>query len=46
MSGASQAASQDAQAAQAERRRKRKERAASRTPEPKNIVSGATSHWT
>ncbi|MFJ5222749.1 DUF4157 domain-containing protein [Streptomyces sp. NPDC088400] len=37
----SHAASQDAQAAQAERRRKRKERAASRTPEPKNIVSGA-----
>ncbi|MFE4920032.1 DUF4157 domain-containing protein [Streptomyces sp. NPDC056661] len=32
---------QDAQAAQAERRRKRKERATSRTPEPKNIVSGA-----
>ncbi|MEU4496759.1 DUF4157 domain-containing protein [Streptomyces sp. NPDC023998] len=32
---------QDAQAAQAERRRKRKERAKSRTPEPKNIVSGA-----
>lgn len=31
----------DAQAAQAERRRKRKERATSRTPEPKNIVSGA-----
>ncbi|MER7106989.1 eCIS core domain-containing protein [Streptomyces sp. NPDC000229] len=32
---------QDAQAAQRERRRKRKERAASRAPEPKNIVSGA-----
>jgi Domain of unknown function (DUF4157) len=32
---------QDTQAAQAERRRKRKERAKSRTPEPKNIVSGA-----
>ncbi|MGW1493593.1 eCIS core domain-containing protein [Streptomyces sp. NPDC002402] len=32
---------QDAQTAQAERRRKRKERAKSRTPEPKNIVSGA-----
>ncbi|WP_411088585.1 DUF4157 domain-containing protein [Streptomyces sp. 061-3] len=32
---------QDAQAAQAERRRKRKQRATSRTPEPKNIVSGA-----
>ncbi|MET7308051.1 eCIS core domain-containing protein [Streptomyces sp. NPDC005571] len=32
---------QDAQAARAERRRKRKERATSRTPEPKNIVSGA-----
>ncbi|WP_406294999.1 DUF4157 domain-containing protein [Streptomyces sp. NBC_00624] len=32
---------QDTQAAQAERRRKRKERATSRTPEPKNIVSGA-----
>ena len=32
---------QDAQAAQAERRRKRKERATSRTPEPKNVVSGA-----
>jgi hypothetical protein len=32
---------QDAQTAQAERRRKRKERATSRTPEPKNIVSGA-----
>ncbi|WP_406343376.1 DUF4157 domain-containing protein [Streptomyces sp. NBC_01578] len=32
---------QDAQAALAERRRKRKERATSRTPEPKNIVSGA-----
>ncbi|MFJ1749602.1 DUF4157 domain-containing protein [Streptomyces sp. NPDC088116] len=37
----SHASSQDAQAAQAERRRKRKERAASRAPEPKNIVSGA-----
>ncbi|TQK42934.1 uncharacterized protein DUF4157 [Streptomyces sp. SLBN-118] len=32
---------QDTQSAQAERRRKRKERAKSRTPEPKNIVSGA-----
>nr|WTB34346.1 DUF4157 domain-containing protein [Streptomyces sp. NBC_00830] len=32
---------QDAQTAQAERRRKRKEHARSRTPEPKNIVSGA-----
>ncbi|MFI2347744.1 DUF4157 domain-containing protein [Streptomyces sp. NPDC019443] len=32
---------QDTQAAQAERRRKRKERVKSRTPEPKNIVSGA-----
>ena len=37
----SHASAQDAQAAQAERRRKRKERAKSRTPEPKNIVSGA-----
>ncbi|MBT2388880.1 DUF4157 domain-containing protein [Streptomyces sp. ISL-1] len=37
----SHASAQDARAAQAERRRKRKERAKSRTPEPKNIVSGA-----
>ncbi|MEU3304602.1 DUF4157 domain-containing protein [Streptomyces sp. NPDC006678] len=37
----SHASAQDARAAQAERRRKRKERAGSRTPEPKNIVSGA-----
>ncbi|MBT2510685.1 DUF4157 domain-containing protein [Streptomyces sp. ISL-98] len=37
----SHASAQDAQSAQAERRRKRKERAKSRTPEPKNIVSGA-----
>ncbi|MFI1393601.1 DUF4157 domain-containing protein [Streptomyces sp. NPDC020681] len=35
------AASQDARSAQEARRRKRKERAKSRTPEPKNIVSGA-----
>lgn len=37
----SHASAQDAQSAQAERRRKRKERAKSRTPEPKNIVSGS-----
>lgn len=38
--------SQETRSDQSARRRKRKERAASRAPEPKNIVSGATSRST
>ncbi|MFF4951632.1 DUF4157 domain-containing protein [Streptomyces chattanoogensis] len=38
---AAQASAQESRAAREEKRRKRKERAASRVPEPKDIVSGA-----